>query len=60
MSFRDPADPNLAYIEMTTSDFWLDDAAAVSRYDALFNHLRAAALPPKESLTFFATVAREV
>jgi transcriptional regulator with XRE-family HTH domain len=60
MGFPNPADPTFAYIEMTTSDFWLEDDAAVSRYDALFDHLRAAALPPAESLAFFATVAKEV
>ena len=39
------ADPNLVYIENTTSDLYLEDAAAVDQYDLSFDHLRASALP---------------
>jgi transcriptional regulator with XRE-family HTH domain len=60
MGFPDPGDPNVVYIEMTTSDLWHEDPASVSRYDTLFDHLRATALPTTESLALFAKVAKEV
>jgi transcriptional regulator with XRE-family HTH domain len=60
MGFPEAVDPNVVYIEMTTSDLWLEDPATVREYDLLFDHLRAAALPPDESLEFFAKVAKEV
>jgi transcriptional regulator with XRE-family HTH domain len=60
ISFPDPADPDVVYIENTTSDLYLEDADAIRRYDQLFDRLRAAALDPDESVTFVANVAKEL
>jgi transcriptional regulator with XRE-family HTH domain len=60
ISFPDPADPDVVYIENTTSDLYLEDTDAIRRYKQLFDHLRATALDPVESVAFLANVAKEL
>jgi transcriptional regulator with XRE-family HTH domain len=50
--FKDRADPPVVYLESATKDSYLEDADAVSRYVLLFDHLRAAALKPADSIDF--------
>jgi transcriptional regulator with XRE-family HTH domain len=49
-SYRDPADPDLVYIENTWGDFLLDTNDRTERYRLIFSHLQAAALNPVESI----------
>ncbi len=58
LNFPDTSDPDVVYIENTTSDLYLEDIGAIRRYEQLFNHLRAAALDPDESITFVANAAK--
>lgn len=60
VGFRDPADPDVVYLEHTLSDLYLEDSEAVRQYALLFDHLRADALSPDDSVTFFAKVAEEL
>lgn len=57
--FADPEDPDMVVLETQTSDLHLGDEEDVSRYRLLFDWLAAAALPPEESVTFLAGLARQ-
>jgi hypothetical protein len=60
IGFPEQADPNLAYIEHTIAkDLYLEDTDVVRRYDVLFDHLRAVALPPNESVSFLEKLLAE-
>ena len=48
--YREPADPDLVYIENTGSDLYLEAPEVTRRYNNLFDHLRAAAQNPSESI----------
>jgi transcriptional regulator with XRE-family HTH domain len=60
IGFAERADPNVVYIENTTSDLYVEDSAAVAKYDSLFNHLRASALAPAESIELLTTVQNDL
>jgi hypothetical protein len=60
IGFPDQADPNLVYIENTRNDLYIEDPAVVQQYDSLFDHLRAAALAPSETVPFLEMVAKEL
>lgn len=49
LSFSDPADPDLVYIENSGGDLYLEAEDKVERYRLIFSHLQAAALNPVES-----------
>ena len=54
LSFADPADPDVVYLEGLTSALYLEDAAEVECYNTSFNHLRAAALSFADSAALIA------
>lgn len=58
--FTDPEDPDIVVLETLTSDLHLGDDEDVSRYRLLFDWLVAAALPPEDSVTFLAGLARQL
>lgn len=58
--YADPEDPDIAVVETVTSDLHLGDDEDVSRYRLVFDWLAAAALPPEESVTFLAGLARQL
>lgn len=60
IGFPEQADPNLVYIENTTSDLYVEDARAVRQYDVLFDHLRATALAPADSAQFVAAAKKDL
>lgn len=53
-------DPKIAYIEYHTGTLYLEKAREVERYTMMFDHLRAASLPPGESIALIARVADEL
>ena len=59
-SYRDPADPDLVYIENTGGDLYLDAEDKTERYRLIFTHLQAAALNPVESVRTLADVQQEL
>jgi Domain of unknown function (DUF5753) len=58
--FSEPADPAVVYLENATSDLYLETADEVRRYMLLFDHLRAAALKPRDSRGFLCELASEL
>jgi transcriptional regulator with XRE-family HTH domain len=58
--FTDPDDPDEVVLETQTSDLHLGDEEDVSRYKLVFDWLAAAALPPEESVTVLAGLARQL
>ena len=60
LSFRDPTDPNIVYIEYHTGALYLEKHADVTRYSLMFDHLRAAALSVGASRDKMARVAEEL
>ncbi|MGH3718234.1 MAG: helix-turn-helix domain-containing protein [Pseudonocardiaceae bacterium] len=58
--FADPEDPDIVVLETLTSDLHLGDEEDVFRYRLLFDWIAAVALPPEESATFLAGLARQL
>jgi transcriptional regulator with XRE-family HTH domain len=50
LSYDDPADPDVVYLETTAGQHFDESAAVSRRYNAIFDELRAAALNPAESI----------
>jgi hypothetical protein len=59
LSFREEADPDIVYVETDTSSLYLEEQQEIGRYGEIFDHLRAAALSPRESVAFLNAVAAE-
>lgn len=60
IGFKEEADQDVVFIEITMRDLYLERADAIRRYNLLFDHLRAKALDPAHSAGFFAKVAKEL
>lgn len=58
--FSDPADPDVVYLEHTTSDVYLESPEEVERYATAFDRLRALALHPGDSSSLLTTLASEL
>ena len=50
LRYPDPADPIVVFIENTGSDLYLEASEVTRRYSKIFDHLRAAAQNPGESI----------
>jgi transcriptional regulator with XRE-family HTH domain len=57
MDFREPADPEVVYVESMAGELFLERETDVRRYGLVFNHLRAVALSPDDSAGLVATMA---
>ena len=60
LSFRDPTDPNIVYLEYHTGALYLEKRDDVTRYSLMFDHLRAAALSADASRDNMARAAEEL
>jgi transcriptional regulator with XRE-family HTH domain len=58
--YRAPEDPDVVYIENTGGDAYIEDADVTRRYNRIFDHLRAAALDPAESVRTLAELERRL
>jgi transcriptional regulator with XRE-family HTH domain len=58
--YREPEDPDVVYIENTGGDAYIEDAEVTRRYRRIFDHLRAAALDPAESVRMLADLERRL
>jgi len=57
LGFPEQADPDVVYVDNTTSGIYLEEPAEILRYTLMFDHLRAAALAPDDTLTRIAAAA---
>lgn len=60
LGFPEQADPDVVYIDSDTGGLYLEREAEVDRYSLMFDHLRAVALSPAESVKFTTAMAKEL
>lgn len=60
LQFDDAAASNVVYIESQAGDLFLESETDLSRFSAIFEHLRALALPPEASVSLINRIAQEM
>lgn len=60
LSFPEPEDADVAYVEYRTGGLYLEQAAEVATFQALFNQVRASALGQEESRELMSRISREL
>jgi transcriptional regulator with XRE-family HTH domain len=58
--YREPADPDVVFIENTGGDAYIEEPNVTQRYGWIFDHLRSAALDPAASVRTLADVRHRV
>jgi hypothetical protein len=56
LSFPEPEDPDLVYLEQATSGLMPEEPEEVRRYTLMFGTLLRKALPVQESVAFMSTI----
>ena len=51
LGFPEQTDPDVVYVDNTTAGIYLEEPAEILRYTLMFDHLRAAALSPDDTMT---------
>jgi transcriptional regulator with XRE-family HTH domain len=59
LDFPEPGDPDVVYAENATGGLFLEKTEELRKYIFIFDHIRAAALPPVESGALLAKLAKE-
>ena len=59
-TYPDPGDPVVVTVDTVTSDLILTEPTQIAPYDKLYDRLRAAALPPADSLDLLTKAATEL
>lgn len=59
LSFPDPADPDIAYVEGTMGDVYIESAEAITQHRNRFERITDEALSPEESVRLIAEAAKE-
>ena len=57
LGFPEQADPDVVYVENTSMGVYLEQYADVRRYTLMFDHLRAAALKPDDTIGLIDSIA---
>jgi transcriptional regulator with XRE-family HTH domain len=60
MSFAEPEDPEIVYIDSMAGDLFLEAEVDVRRYGAAFDNLRAVALSPDDTVGLIAALAGDI
>jgi transcriptional regulator with XRE-family HTH domain len=60
LHYRESSDPDVVYIENTGNDVYLENPEVTRRYNKLFDHLRAAAQNPGESIRTLGTIQSQL
>ena len=60
LRYREPADPDVVYLENTGSDLYIERSDVTRRYNTTFEHLMADALDPTESIRMLGNVQDEL
>jgi transcriptional regulator with XRE-family HTH domain len=59
LDFPEPSDPDVVYAENATGGLFLEKGDELRKYTFIFDHIRAAALGPEESVAYIAKLAKE-
>jgi hypothetical protein len=59
LDFPEPSDPDVVYAENATGGLFLEKSDELRKYQFIFDHIRAAALGPEESVAYIAKLAKE-
>lgn len=59
LSFPDPADPDIAYVEGTMGDVYVESTAEIVQHGIRFDRVLAAAMSPEESTQLIGEAAKE-
>jgi transcriptional regulator with XRE-family HTH domain len=59
LQFDDPFANDVVYIESQAGDLFIESKDGITRFSAIFEHLRALALPPDGSVSFITGIAGE-
>lgn len=59
LDFPEPSDPDVVYAENATGGLFLEKSEELRKYVFIFDHIRAAALRPEESVAVIAKLAEE-
>lgn len=59
LDFPEPGDPSLVYAENATGGLFLEKSEELQKYTFIFDHIRAAAIRPEESVALIAKLAKE-
>lgn len=60
LHFRESADPDVVFIENTGSDLYFEERDVTRRYNRIFDHLRAAAQNPAESIRTLGSIQSQL
>ncbi|MDQ3406321.1 MAG: helix-turn-helix domain-containing protein [Actinomycetota bacterium] len=60
LGFPEQADPDVVYVENTTSGVYLEQPSDVHRYTLMFDHLRATASPPDDTVELVSRAAERL
>ncbi|MFC0865223.1 DUF5753 domain-containing protein [Sphaerimonospora cavernae] len=60
LGFPEAADPDVIYLENQIGSLYIEEPAAIERYNLVFNHLRAKALDPDQTRSLLAQVSKEM
>jgi transcriptional regulator with XRE-family HTH domain len=58
LSFSEPTDPEIVYLEHGAGDLYIEGVEQTKRYVMMFDHLRAVALAPSDSAAFLRRLAK--
>jgi Domain of unknown function (DUF5753)/Helix-turn-helix domain len=59
LDFPEPGDPDVVYAENATGGLFLEKSEEIQKYVFIFDHIRAAAIRPAESVALIEKLARE-
>jgi transcriptional regulator with XRE-family HTH domain len=60
LGFPEQADPDVVYVDITNGGVYLEEQSDVQRYTLMFDHLRASALSPDDSMQMVSEAAERL
>jgi transcriptional regulator with XRE-family HTH domain len=60
LGYEEPADPDVVFAENAAGGLFLEKDEELQQYHYIFDHLRASAMPPDESVAYIAARAKEL
>jgi hypothetical protein len=56
----EPVDPAMVYIDSMAGDLFLEEEAEIVRHNMIFEHLRAVALSPSDTVALLISLSEEL